>query len=197
MFTRRRIIIAAIIFVVLITGLSIYGATLFAKRVPNEFTEARMKGALVAIDIVSVSNSITADLQKVNELEAQKKKEEALALVASLRTKSDQLRPKAQEMTTDLEVMAKTIPLIKSEEAKREAMEAVDNYLALIVRLVNYSGYLGELVVNVGERLEGAPTPSRVQELVAQINAEVETINTFNRQADAAMARFDDIVKKQ
>ena len=156
-----------------------------------------MKGALVAIDIVSVSNSITADLQKVNELEAQKKKEEALALVASLRTKSDQLRPKAQEMTTDLEVMAKTIPLIKSEEAKREAMEAVDNYLALIVRLVNYSGYLGELVVNVGERLEGAPTPSRVQELVAQINAEVETINTFNRQADAAMARFDDIVKKQ
>ena len=92
--------------------------------------------------------------------------------------------------------MTKALSELKSFEARQAALEAISNHLALISRLVNYSGYLGQLLEALRGRFTGSGIQgSQVSTLVNQINTEVTAINSFNNQAVQAMQRFDNLVR--
>lgn len=163
--------------------------------VPPDFKEARTQGAVISESIVSISNQITADLGRVNDLESERKVEEAAALAGDLLARSEEVKRQANDLAEQLGKMTGALADIKDPEARRLALEAITGRLALISRLISYSDYLAELLMNLKNRLAGLPYTENTHILVSQINAEVIAINNFNRQAADAMAEFDKMIK--
>ncbi|MEK7195089.1 MAG: hypothetical protein AAB655_00135 [Patescibacteria group bacterium] len=165
--------------------------------VPEGFIQARLQGALIAQNIVNLSNQSALDLNEVGELDRNKNFVEALNLTTELIKKSQEIRDQAVLLSSEIEKMTKALSEIDSFEARQAALEAIANRLALISRLINYSGYLGQLLDVLRGRFTGIYAPSyEVQNLITQINSEVRAINNFNTQAGRAMERFDEIVGK-
>lgn len=164
--------------------------------VPEVFSEARIQGALIAQGIVETSLASAKDVEMINKLDKEGRYKEALELVAVTLTKTQEIRNQAVQLSAELEKMTLALSDLNSPEAQRAALEAISNHLALISRLVNYSGYLGQLLEVLQSRFNGNLFDrSRVSELVNQANAEVIAINNFNREARQAMERFDELVK--
>lgn len=165
--------------------------------VPQAFTDARMKGALISQNIVNLSNQSTLDLAKIDEYDMQGNYTEALNLSTDVVKQSQEIRDQAVELSGQVEEMTKALSDIDSLDARQAALESISNRLALLSRLINYSGYLGQLLDALRSNFTGKTYDSKtVALLVDQINAEVQAINNFNDQAGQAMDRFDKIVSK-
>jgi len=167
-----------------------------AKAVPASFSDARMQGALISQTIVDLSNKLQGDLGQVNELDKNKKTAEALELTSKLIEQSQEIRQQAVDLSREMETMAKSLPEIKSEEARLAAVNAISSRLLLIDKLVSYSSYLTELLQTLRDRFAGSTvSQEQVGALIEKVNAEVTAINNFNRQASASMERFDELIK--
>ena len=167
-----------------------------AKAVPASFNDARMQGALISQTIVDLSNKLQGDLGQVNELDKNKKTAEALELTSKLIEQSQEIRQQAVDLSREMETMAKSLPEIKSEEARLAAVNAISSRLLLIDKLVSYSSYLTELLQTLRDRFAGSTvSQEQVGALIEKVNAEVTAINNFNRQASASMERFDELIK--
>lgn len=166
-----------------------------ATEVPPEFTNARLEGALVAQTIVTLSNESIADLAKINELDQNGKFQDAMDLTVEVIKRSQDIRDEAIKLSGEVEKMTTALSGIDSFEARQAALESISNRLALISRLVNYSGYLGQLLDALRIRFGGGAPESKVGVLIEQINSEVNAINNFNAEATQAMERFDKIVQ--
>jgi hypothetical protein len=165
--------------------------------IPQEFTSARLQGAIIAQNIVNLSNQSSEDLIKINELDQKGNFTEALNLTTDVIKKSQEIRDQAVALSSQVETMIRALSAIDSLDARQAALESISSRLALISRLINYSGYLGQLLDTLGNRFSGQTTKDRgVSNLVDQINAEVRAINNFNAQAGQAMDRFDGLVKQ-
>jgi len=165
--------------------------------VPQAFTDARLKGALISQDIVNLSNQSTLDLVKIGEYDAQRNYTEALNLSTDVIKRSQEIRDQAVELSSQVEGMTRALNNLDLLEARQAALESISNRLALLSRLINYSGYLGQLLDILRSHFTGKVYDSReVSLLIDQINAEVRAINNFNDQAGQAMDRFDKIVNK-
>lgn len=163
--------------------------------VPQSFTEARRQGAVIAQQIVDLSNQSTADLAKVNELDKQGDYGDALALTTDIFTKTEDLRNKAVDLSNQVSLMTRSLSDISSFDAQQAALESISSRLALINQLVSYSGDLGKLVDVLRNHFTGKTySNTEVQTLVDQINTDVNAINNFNAQANRAMNAFDKIV---
>lgn len=195
---RRRNILIALAVVFLAGGG--YGLSRLWSRyggIPKEFTDARMQGAIIAQNIVDLSNKSTADLGKVSELDQKGNFTEALNMTTDLIKRSQEIRDQAVALSQQVETMTRALSEIRSLDARQAALESIANRLALVSRLINYSGYLGQLLDTLQSRFTGKlPKDHEVSVLVGQINAEVNAINNFNREAGEAMQRFDKIVSK-
>ncbi len=111
-------------------------------------------------------------------------------------TRASELRNEAVKLSQELEKMTRALSDLSSFEARQAALEAISNHLAVISRLVNYSGYLSKLLEVLSDRFTGNLSDgSQVSLLVDQINAEVNAINSFSSQATEAMRRFDELVR--
>jgi hypothetical protein len=183
------------IFVVLVAGAYLVGKFSSTEAVPPDFNEARSQGAVISESIVVNSNSLTADLNKIPELEREFKTEEALDLANKLIARSDEVKKQAQQLSDQLEKMTGALSDIKDDQARGLALESITDRLALISRLISYSDYLSQLLGNIRSQIAGLPQTSNNQVLIDQINAEVTAINNFNRQAAEAMDKFDKMVK--
>ena len=170
----------------------------FNGRIPKEFSEARLRGALIAEGIVNLSNRSAQDLENISELERNKKFSEALKIVSDVVKQGQNIRNEAVKLSGEIEKMTRTLSEIRSLEARQAAIEAITDRLALISRLINYSGHLGDLLDVLRGRFEGTlpHSASKIQLLVDQVNAEARAINNFNLQAIQAMERFDAITNK-
>lgn len=166
--------------------------------IPGEFTNARLQGALIAQNIVNLSNQSVLDLVEINKYDQARNFREALNLTGEVLQQSQEIRDQAIELSKQVEEMTKALSKIGSFEARQAALESIANRLALISRLINYSGYLGQLLESLQARFAGESVPKerKVSTLVDQINAEVRAINAFNDQATQAMGRFDEIANK-
>lgn len=163
--------------------------------VPQAFTDARMKGALISQNIVNLSNQSTLDLVKINEYDAQGNYTEALNLTTEVIVRSQEIRDQAVELSSQVEEMTRALNNLDSFDARQAALESISNRLALLSRLINYSGYLGQLLDVLRNNFTGKTYDGKeVTFLIDQINAEVRAINSFNSQAGQAMDRFDKIV---
>lgn len=165
--------------------------------VPQDFTDARMQGAIIAQNIVNLSNQSTATLEQVNTLDQKQDYVDALALTTNLVTQSQQIRDQAVALSGQVGAMTTALSGISDINAQQAALESISSRLALINQLINYSGDLGKLLDTLRSRFTGqGGTNTQVQTLVNQINTDVNAINSFNSQAGQAMDRFDAIVKK-
>jgi len=168
----------------------------FSGGVPQEFANSRLQGAIIAQNIVRLSGESVLDLAEINRLDQARNYTEALNLAAEVVQRSQEIRDEAIALSREVEKMTMALSEIRSLEARQAALEAIANRLALISRLINYSGYLGQLLDILGGRFDGSYVSyGEAGRLIDQINAEVRAINNFNKQATRAMERFDEIVK--
>lgn len=163
--------------------------------IPPDFKEARTQGAIISQSIVNTSNSLTDDLNRISELERERKISEAVDLTTTLFERSEEVKRQAHDLSDQLEKMTGALSDIPDPEARALALESITGRLALISRLISYSDYLGQLLTNLRNRLSGETAVGNIQEMINQINAEVIAINNFNRQAADAMDEFDKLVK--
>lgn len=192
---KRKLIILFAIILVVGGGYGLNRIWGGFRGIPKEFTDARMQGAIIAQNIVNLSNQSASDLQKINELDAKGNYTGALDLTMSAIKQSQDIRDQAVELSSEVEAMTRSLSDIGSLDARQAALESIANRLALISRLINYSGYLGQLLDTLQGHFSGAAqTNTQVRALVEQLNSEVNAINNFNAQAGQAMDRFDKIV---
>lgn len=160
-----------------------------------QFKEARSQGAVVAQDIVNLSNELGENLGTISRLDREGELGKALALTNELVGKSQEVKKRALDLSAQLERMTGALATIRSQEARGAALESIASRLAIIGRLISYSDYLGQISNILQDRFGGARSRVSVATLVNLVNAEVTAINNFNRQAGQAMDRFDLIVK--
>jgi hypothetical protein len=196
--SRRTKIISIVLAAIII---SVYlGVELVGRAnggIPTGFTSARMQGALIAANIVSLSNEMNVDLKKVNEFDSKGDYTAALNLTLSLINRSQDIRNQAVDLSKQIEEMTRALSNIKSFDARQAALESISSQLALINRLINYSGSLGNLLEVLKSKFVGSPQDQKVSTLVNEINNEINAINNFNRQATESMERFDAIIRSE
>ncbi|MCR4328741.1 MAG: hypothetical protein NUV53_04530 [Patescibacteria group bacterium] len=187
-----------IVFIAIVVGG--YGASrLFSSsgNIPSEFQDARLRGALIAQNIVNLSNDSSKSLEKISELDKKGDFPEALAITLGATEKSQDIREQAVALADEISIMTKALSGIQSFEARQAALESIASRLALLNRLISYSNYLSNLLQALRDRFSGIPGAAKqVAVLVNQINAEAQAINSFNSQAGQAMDRFDTIIKQ-
>ena len=194
-FSRRTKII--IVFVALVVaGYGLIQLTRGGGGVPSDFTSARLEGAIIAQNIVNISNQSTADLERVNELDEKREYAEALDLATDLVARTQEIRDQAVELSIQVSEMTKALSGITDFAARQAALESISSRLAVINQLINYSADLSRLLDLLRNRFAGSGgvTNVQVRALVDQINTDVNAINNFNSQAGQAMDRFDNIV---
>ncbi len=193
----RRIKIFIALIVVVLGGYIANSQLGFSSNgVPHDFKEARLQGGIIAQDIVNISNHMSEQLAMINKLDSEGNLAEALNQTTALLQETDAVKNRAIELSTELEKMTGALATIKSPEARTAALESISNRLALISRLLSYNTYLAQLLTTLRDRFTGMSTNMRVATIIAQINAEVNAINNFNREAGQAMDRFDKITKE-
>lgn len=195
--TKRITIFLVFVFIVG-GGYALVRFLLNSGGVPKEFTDARLQGALIAQNIVNLSNQSVIDLSKINELDAENKSTDALNLTTDVIKQSQQIRDQAVELSGQIEIMTRSLSDIGSFDARQAALESIASRLALISRLINYSGYLGQLLDTLRSHFTSSTQSSNkeVASLIDQINGEVRAINNFNNQATQSMNKFDKIVSQ-
>ncbi len=165
--------------------------------VPADFTAARQQGALIAQNIVDLSNQSTNGLTQVNTFDKSGDYTDALVLTTNIITKNQTLHDQAVSLSGQIEAMAKSLPDISSSDARQDALDAISSRLALVSELINYSGDLENLLVTLQGHFTGASIkPGDVSTIVDQINTDVNAINNFNSQAQQSMAQFDALTNK-
>ncbi|MEY4731620.1 MAG: hypothetical protein RL681_566 [Candidatus Parcubacteria bacterium] len=196
--TRKIKIFLAL--VVIVAGGYIAGSRLglsSSNGATDDFKDARAQGAVMAQDIVNLSNGLQADLERVNKLESEQNYAEALTTTVELLKRTQDVKAKALELSKQLERMTGALAKIDSPLARQAALESISNRLALIGRLLSYSDYLSQLFTSLNLRFSGqAIQPNQIKNIIAQVNAEVTAVNNFNREASQAMDRFDAIVEQ-
>ena len=186
---------AVIAFVIVIAAG--YGLVLFwqsQNQVPVAFANARSQGAIIAQNIVNLSNQSDSTLAQVNTDDKDGDYKDALTLVSGLITQSAQLRTQAVQLSNQIQQMTQSLSGINSVPAQQAALEAISSYLALINELITYSNDLDNLLAALQAHFSGTATNNQqIPTLVNQINTDVNAINNFNTQATQAMAQFDKI----
>src|SRR3990172_3599314 len=190
---RAKIMIA--LAAIVVGGAVVGRMSISSGKIPSEFQESRLQGALISQTIVNLSNELAGDLERVNQFHAQGNTKDALALTTELFKKSEEGRGQAVSLSNEVGKMTSALSGVKSTEAREAAFESIADRLALITRLVNYSDYLARLLNALHARFAGVGSGRSVEALIQQINAEVTAINNFNRQAGQEIGRFDQIVK--
>lgn len=189
--SRRTNII--IVFVALIAvGAALAWFSNQKSGIPKEFTQARQQGAIIAQNIVGLSDQSTSDLTQVNTFDKAGDYTNALSLVTGIITKNQALHDQAFDLSNQIAAMTNALPNISSAEARQDALDAISSRLALISELMNYSHDFENLLVTLQGHFTGSAIQAGdVQTIVNQINTDVNAIDNFNEQAQQSMTKFD------
>ena len=194
----RRLKVVAGFVLILLAGYS--GVTLWKNAgasVPQELSDARVQGAIISESIVGLSAKSAADLDKINQLDKERKYAEALKLTADVIDQSREIRDKAVALSEQIGIMTKSLSGVNSLEARQALLDGITSRLALVSRLINYSAYLSQLLDVLRDHFDGVSfKEGDVAHLVDQVNSEVSAINSFNEQATQSMEKFDKILGK-
>ncbi|MEK7187752.1 MAG: hypothetical protein AAB691_02820 [Patescibacteria group bacterium] len=190
---RSKVVIA---FVVMVIGGGVLTYLMGASRgVSPAFTEARMQGALIAQGIVDISTKSTASLEEINKLDRAGKYAEALTLTNQLIEKNKEIKERAIALSKELEAMTKALESIESEQARDLALRSISSRLAMISRLIQYSDSTAKLLETLKLRFSGGSygQTTNIKALIEEINAQVNAINNFDREARDSINQFDTI----
>lgn len=189
----RNIFIIGAVAVIVAAGFGAYSIW-GSDPVPDSFKAAREKGAFISEEIVQDSAAMIKDLERVNQLDKEKKYTEASALIDQLVKKNDEVRERALELAEQLEIMTKSLGEIRVEEARPVALEAINHELSVITHLLKYNEYVGRLFEVLLDRFVRNRS-TQVSGWIEDINQEVAEINRYNSEAKKAFERFDSLVR--
>jgi hypothetical protein len=194
--SRKMKVLSVFIAIILVGAITAWFSNR-AAGVPQNFAQARQQGALIAQSIVNLSDQSANDLAEVNTMDTSGHYAQALALTTNIIAKNQSIHDQAVSLSSQIKIMAESLPGITSPTAQQAALNAISSRLALVSELINYSNDLERLLTTLQRHFSGAPvTPGEVKAIVDQINTDVNAINNFNNQAQKAMVQFDALTSK-
>ncbi|MCS6788975.1 MAG: hypothetical protein NZ484_00140 [Patescibacteria group bacterium] len=161
----------------------------------DNFINSRMQTALIAGDIINLSNQVKDNLFKINSFDQEQKYKEAFNLLNETNLKILDISQKAVELSRELEIMTKELNNIKANGGEIYALSAITTRLAIINHLINYRDYLFQLNLALQDRFYGKNNRETIIDLINKINREVDAINNANNQANIEMEKFDNALK--
>lgn len=165
------------------------GATI----IPQEFTDARQRGAMLALEIGVIAQNSLRSLNEIAEHDRNNNRAEALLMITRELSKIKDLHGRAVTLSSALAAMGEQIPNIKPSGARTIAAEAISYEVAMVGRLISYNDTLKNLFEVLRQKLSVRipHTNGQVQELLIQINANANSINALNKAFNDTMKRFD------
>ncbi len=164
--------------------------------IPEQFKKSREQTALISQEIINLSNQIKNNLNKINELDEEKKYTDAFNLIDKTNLTIFDIRKKSIELSKELENMTQSLAEIKTNGRERFAIAAITNRITIITHLINYSDYLFQLNLALQKRFYGANNKNEILDLINKINKEIEAVNSLNTQAENYMVEFDKSINK-
>ena len=164
--------------------------------IPQEFADANQNATLISQKIVDFSNAAANDLIKINELDTQKKYVDALNLTSEAFNQNLEMRNQAVALSNELDKMTQALSQVASLGARQAALEAISDRLAMVNKLINYSDYLNQLLLDL--RLHFADQkidPNQIEALISQLNSEIRAINALNDQANSEIDQFNKLTQ--
>lgn len=170
---------------------------IFSNHVPEEFSEARIKGAKIAEEIIAQQAFTSRNLEQIAKYDKQKNTSEALILISTELLKNREAGQKAIQLSSQLEKMASEIISIRPSKARDVATAAVTSEVTLVSRLLTYNNYLSQLFEVLRGKFEtGISGNGKVKDLITKINDEVGAINELDKRFHDSLAEFDSLVIK-
>ncbi len=185
------IIILSTLFAVYI-GLRLLGQTIF---VPKGFLEARTRGADIANSIVALSTDSVNNLKTIQLQNDLKNYEDGLNSVIKEIARNEDARKDAISLSSQLETMAGSIADIRPKTASDMALRAIIIESQIAQRLINYNGYIAELLSDFQSRFaKGSKVNEQaVKDLISKMDGEISSINDLNEQYRGLMSQFDEL----
>ena len=132
-----------------------FGYLLFPpKHVPEEFSDARSYGAVVAQRILELSKNTSAKLNEILEQDRNYNYSEALLLISQQLIANRENNQEALKLASQLERMTRFSNQISPSDARQIATEAVTSEVALVSRLMVYNEYLRQLFDVLKQKFE-------------------------------------------
>lgn len=193
-----KIGLAALIFGTVIGGFFIiYILVAGIKYIPQDFIEAKARGAEIAQRIVELSDASLTGLTQIGDFDKAKNYPQAVILVSNELVQNRKIREEAIKLASQLEKMAANLPKIKPAKARQITSEAMGYEVALVSRLISYNDYFNQLFDVLIQKFKEVAdeTNNQTQELINKINDETQAINELNAKFNSTMADFDRIFK--
>jgi len=162
--------------------------------VPENFTEARGRSAVIASEIVSDLNLSLQSLEKISGEDRNQRFLSALRLVEQEIEKIEKVKARALELAAELANMAQAVQGIKPAFARNLAFEAVSQEVSLVVGLNNYlNSSFNPLLETLRLKFSGdiRYDSNDVQVLIANMNREAKEINSINDAFNQKLKEFD------
>lgn len=166
------------------------------RYLPSEFSDARIKGAIVSQKIVELSRDTLSRLNEVSKYDQQRNSTEALLAISNALIANRENQVESVRLSSQLTAMAENLSRIQPERARQLATQAVTSEVALVSRLLYYNTYLNQLFETLKVKFEKpwvSYLDGQVQDLITKINDEAQAVNELNKQFNSSMAEFDKI----
>lgn len=167
-----------------------------APTVPQEFTQARLEGSLVAKEIVGLISQSNSRLNQISDYDRLKDYVAALEVSIQALDEGKEVPDKAVELSKRLELMTINLSEVYPEKARTKAQSAILTEVQLIHKLISYSNLqrqlLEELRLKLRAHLNGVESPGvEIQGRIEDINREIRNINVLNQEFNDLMKEFD------
>jgi hypothetical protein len=166
--------------------------------IPEEFSEAKNRGAEISQKIVNLSTASLEGLNKISEYDKAKNYPEAIIQVSKEIVQNRANREEAIKLASQLEKMASSLSKISPKKAQQIATEAVSYEVVLVSRLLSYNEYFNQLFDVLTKKFKYGTnnTNDKVQELINKINDETRAINELNMKFNNAIKKFEQVFQK-
>jgi len=164
-------------------------------KIPQDFLDARSRGAQIAQEINSFADSASASLDEISKKDSEGDYTQALDLTLIEIKRAREAKDKSIELLGELQKMTAAITDIDSEELQQTAMQAVSTEVSLVGKLIEYNDDLNQLLDNMRLKFVSySPTDYNkdTETITRRINEKALQINEMSRKYHALMREFDD-----
>ncbi|MBI2592857.1 MAG: hypothetical protein HYW37_01695 [Candidatus Colwellbacteria bacterium] len=166
--------------------------------VPQEFLDARSRGAAIAEEIVALSKESGKNLELVSKEDEKGNYSKAYDLVLQELAANKKARGRALALSSELEIMAKKLPDIGKNQASAIGLQATVDASQIVQRLIDYNDHTYQLLRALNSRFSGEDSRkigAIIKSTIKIMNEEAEAINNLNEKYKNLMAEFDRAVR--
>lgn len=202
---RWNALIIILLAILLVLGI-IYAAQSFTGNgpyVPQSFTTTRAQAAQTSSEIVSQAATSITNLNAISAAYNAGNYSNALDLAIQETNRNNEERASATILATELGSMANDLYQVRPDTAEQAGVQAIGEEYQILSNLLNYTAETTQLLDDLKMAyVEGtatasstAPLNARLDGVVAQLNADSQSVNSLNQQYLSDMAQFDTLTK--